>query len=140
LTEWIQPLSLRAPEVFLGAPWEAIVELWGFACFVSLPFTFSGLLTDDEKIYELIQGRVLFRGRSGPKDAWTAEEDQIAQMIELFGPIPASLRKRGKFSRKNFDNGESWVWRVIFNRPPAYFPGNFIAYQAIIPVFTARSS
>jgi serine/threonine-protein kinase SRPK3 len=75
-----------------------------------------GLLTDDEKIYELIQGRVLFRGRSGPKDAWTAEEDQIAQMIELFGPIPASLRKRGKFSNKYFDeDGESSAWRVIFN-------------------------
>lgn len=63
--------------------------------------------THEEQIYELLQGRVLFRGRPGPKDAWTAEEDQIAQMIELFGPIPASVRKRGKLSSKYFDeNGK----------------------------------
>jgi serine/threonine-protein kinase SRPK3 len=43
LTEWIQPLSLRAPEVFLGATWDASVDLWGFACVVSLPVTFTGL-------------------------------------------------------------------------------------------------
>jgi hypothetical protein len=60
-------------------------------------------LTHQEQMYELLQGRILFRGRSGPKNAWTAEEDQIAQIIELFGPIPASLQKRGKFSSKYFD-------------------------------------
>ncbi|KAH7396111.1 kinase-like domain-containing protein [Pyrenochaeta sp. MPI-SDFR-AT-0127] len=87
LTELIQPPSLRAPEVFLGAPWDSSVDIWGFACV----------------IYELLQGRVLFRGRPGPKDAWTAEEDQLAQMIELLGPIPVSVRKRGKRSNKFFD-------------------------------------
>ena len=59
--------------------------------------------TDNEKIYELLQGRVLFRGKLGPNAAWIAEEDRLAQMIELFGPIPASLRKRGEFSSKYFD-------------------------------------
>jgi serine/threonine-protein kinase SRPK3 len=34
LTECIQPPSLRAPEVFLGAPWDASVDVWGFACIV----------------------------------------------------------------------------------------------------------
>ena len=63
--------------------------------------------THKQQIYELLQGRVLFRGRSGPKNAWTAEEDQLAQMIELFGPIPASVRKRGRLSSKYFDeNGK----------------------------------
>ncbi|TID27422.1 putative dis1-suppressing protein kinase dsk1 [Venturia nashicola] len=72
------PLSLRAPEIFLGTPWDSSIDVWGFACI----------------IYELLYGRVLFRGRPGPKDVWTAEEDQIAQMIELFRPIPSSVQKR----------------------------------------------
>jgi serine/threonine-protein kinase SRPK3 len=64
-------------------------------------------LLKQKQIYELIQGRVLFRGRPGLKDAWTAEEDQIAQMIELFGPIPASIRQSGKLSTRYMDeNGE----------------------------------
>lgn len=77
---------------------------------------FNSLPADDEKIYELIQGRVLFRGKPGPNDAWTAEEDQLAQMVELFGPLPASLRTRGKLSCKYFDeDGESSVAKFIFN-------------------------
>ena len=42
-------------------------------------------------------------GRADPKGAWTSEEDQLAQMMELFGPIPASPRERGPQSSKYFD-------------------------------------
>jgi hypothetical protein len=66
-------------------------------------------------MYELLQGRVLFRGRPGPKDAWTAEEDQLAQMIELFGPIPSSVRKRGKLWSKFFDeDGKCIMYRLSY--------------------------
>lgn len=34
LTEWIQPPSLRAPEVILGIPWNTKVDLWSAACTV----------------------------------------------------------------------------------------------------------
>jgi hypothetical protein len=77
------------------------------ALYVSQPFV--SLSTHKEQIYELLQGRVPFRSRPGPKGVWTAEEDQIAQVIELFGPIPASIRKRGKLSSKYFDEDGKYL-------------------------------
>ncbi|MCJ1261598.1 hypothetical protein MMC22_001464 [Lobaria immixta] len=88
LTEWIQPKSLRAPEVFLGAPWGTKVDVWGAACL----------------IHELMQGRVLFSGKADPNGAWTEQGDQLAQMIELFGQLPSDLLSQGKYARKYFTN------------------------------------
>lgn len=34
LTEWIQPPSLRAPEVFLKASWSYPADIWSLACVV----------------------------------------------------------------------------------------------------------
>lgn len=38
LTEWIQPASLRAPEVILGMKWDTKVDVWSTACMVSCLF------------------------------------------------------------------------------------------------------
>ena len=38
LTEWIQPASLRAPEVILGMKWDNKVDVWSTACLVSCLF------------------------------------------------------------------------------------------------------
>lgn len=35
LTELIQPPSLRAPEVILGAKWGTSADMWSAACVVS---------------------------------------------------------------------------------------------------------
>jgi hypothetical protein len=64
---------------------------------------FDLIMTLYEQIYELLQGRVLFKGRPGPEGAWTAEEDHLAQMIELFGPLPAELLAEGSASKSYFD-------------------------------------
>ncbi|MCJ1398386.1 hypothetical protein MMC11_001584 [Xylographa trunciseda] len=87
LTDLIQPPSLRAPEVILRAGWDTSADIWSAACV----------------IFELLQGRILFKGRPDPNGAWTAEEDHLAQMIELFGPLPAGLLTEGSSSRSYFD-------------------------------------
>ena len=62
------------------------------------------IVTPDKQIFELLQGRVLFKGRPDPNGAWTAEEDHLAQIMELFGPLPTDLlaegRSSGSFSTK----------------------------------------
>lgn len=35
LTDRIQPLALRAPEVTIGAPWDVGVDIWSLGCLVS---------------------------------------------------------------------------------------------------------
>ncbi|KAI9749813.1 MAG: asparagine synthetase [Chaenotheca gracillima] len=87
LTEFIQPTSLRAPEVILGAKWDTSADIWNAACV----------------IYELLQGRVLFKGRPDPQGTWQAEDDHLAQMIELFGPLPPDLLAEGSSSGFYFD-------------------------------------
>ncbi|KAL9635251.1 MAG: hypothetical protein Q9204_002683 [Flavoplaca sp. TL-2023a] len=87
LTELIQPTSLRAPEVILRANWGPGADIWSAACV----------------IFELLQGRVLFKGRPDPNGAWTAEEDHLAQMMELLGPLPTDLLAEGRSSGSFFD-------------------------------------
>ena len=47
---------------------------------------------------------MLFKGRLDPTGAWTAEEDHLAEMIELFGPIPRDFIKEETCSRSYFDD------------------------------------
>ena len=61
-------------------------------------------LQRSRQIFELVQGRVLFGGKAAPQGGWTAEEDQFAQMIELFGYLPLDLLSQGKHTSKYFTN------------------------------------
>ena len=49
-----------------------------------------------------MQGRVLFNGKASPNGAWTEEEDQLAQMIELLGPFPLDLLSQGTYTTQYF--------------------------------------
>lgn len=83
-TDDIQTRQYRSPEVILGCDYDEKVDIWSAACIV----------------FELLTGDVLFQ----PKEArsFTKEEDHIAQIIELLGPIPERLRQRGDFTRELF--------------------------------------
>ena len=117
LTELIQPPSLRAPEVILRANWGTSADIWSAACVVSSLTSNTGLdpiLTPNKQIFELLQGRVLFKGRADPNGAWTAEEDHLAQMIELFGPLPKDLLAKGRSSGLLFDKDGMLKLLLIF--------------------------
>lgn len=87
--EDIQTRQYRSPEVILGAKYNWSVDIWSAACL----------------IFELLTGDYLFDPHSGLD--YDRDEDHLALMIELLGPMPRQLIKRGEFSRELFTrNGE----------------------------------
>lgn len=88
-TEDIQTRQYRSPEVILGAKYNSSVDIWSAACL----------------IFEMLTGDYLFDPYSGV--GYDRDEDHLALMIELLGPMPKQLAKRGEFSRELFNrNGE----------------------------------
>lgn len=88
-TEDIQTRQYRSPEIILGARYNSSVDIWSAACL----------------IFELLTGDYLFDPHTGID--YDRDEDHLALMIELLGPIPRYLTRRGDFSRELFSrNGE----------------------------------
>ncbi len=50
-----------------------------------------------------VKGHLSFPGTASRNDKWTAEDDRLAQLMEVFGPFPEAVRK-GVRSREFFDN------------------------------------
>ncbi|KAJ5908391.1 Protein kinase-like domain protein [Penicillium taxi] len=55
----IQSSALRAPEVTIGADWDAKVDIWSLGCLV----------------IEFVQGFVLFAGQASKNGSWTRKND-----------------------------------------------------------------
>lgn len=58
---------------------------------------------DFSKVVEFVQGIVLFSGQASEKGTWTAEDDQLARMSDIFGPFPLHFIKKGKRAAYFFD-------------------------------------
>lgn len=88
-TEDIQTRQYRSPEVILGVKYNSSVDIWSAACL----------------IFELLTGDYLFDPHSSLD--YDRDEDHLALMIELLGPMPRYLTRKGEFSRELFNrNGE----------------------------------
>ncbi|GAB0100737.1 SRSF protein kinase 1 [Sergentomyia squamirostris] len=85
-TEDIQTRQYRSIEVILGCGYDTSADIWSTACMA----------------FELATGDYLFEPHSGQN--YCRDEDHIAHMIELLGPIPHKLIFSGSMSQ------------VIFNR------------------------
>ncbi|PXF43327.1 Protein kinase dsk1 [Gracilariopsis chorda] len=88
-TEDIQTRQYRSPEVILGVKYNRSVDIWSAACL----------------IFELLTGDYLFDPHSSLE--YDRDEDHLALMVELLGPMPRYLTRKGEFSRELFTrNGE----------------------------------
>ena len=83
-TEDIQTRQYRSLEVILGAGYGPSADLWSLACMA----------------FELATGDYLFEPHSG--ENYSRDEDHIAHVIELLGPIPYDIAMMGKYSGEFF--------------------------------------
>mmetsp|Transcript_1980 Transcript_1980/g.5243 ORF Transcript_1980/g.5243 Transcript_1980/m.5243 type:complete len:690 (-) Transcript_1980:165-2234(-) len=88
-TEDIQTRQYRSPEVILGAGYDTSSDVWSLACVV----------------FEVATGDFLFDPHSG-RD-YDRDEDHLALMQELLGPVPRSFLERCEYARDFYDsNGD----------------------------------
>ncbi|KAL7907395.1 kinase-like domain-containing protein [Trichoderma velutinum] len=78
LIEVIQPVALRAPEVIIGAPWDASTDWWNFGAV----------------LLEVFRAVRMFDGR-GPPDGNYDSREHLIEIIDLFGPFPKKLLENG---------------------------------------------
>ena len=85
-TDLIQTRQYRSPETIIGVPYDTSADIWSCACM----------------IFEMFTGDFLFEPRRG--DTFEEDDDHLAQMIELLGPMPLNFAKSGKHYSKFFDD------------------------------------
>ncbi|KAM7005765.1 SRSF protein kinase 3-like [Tautogolabrus adspersus] len=84
-TEDIQTCQYRSVEVLIGANYSTPADIWSTACMA----------------FELATGDYLFDPQSGA--TFTREEDHIAHIIELLGPLPSQFAISGRNSKQYFN-------------------------------------
>ncbi|XP_020489486.2 SRSF protein kinase 3-like isoform X2 [Labrus bergylta] len=84
-TEDIQTCQYRSVEVLIGADYSTPADIWSTACMA----------------FELATGDYLFDPLSGA--TFTREEDHIAHIIELLGPLPSEFALSGRNSKRYFN-------------------------------------
>ena len=85
-TSQIQTRQYRSPETIIGVPYGPSADIWSLACMT----------------FELLTGDFLFEPRKGYY--YDKDDDHLAQMVELLGPMPKNFALSGKNSRRFFDS------------------------------------
>lgn len=78
LTENIQPVALRAPEVLIRAPWDTKVDWWNL----------GAVILEIYRAIRLLDGGV-------PPDGHYELKQHLAEIVDLFGPFPGTLLEKG---------------------------------------------
>jgi len=80
-TDDIQTRPYRCPEVLLGCKYSTSADMWSFGCLV----------------FELATGSILFDPQTGGSE-YNRDEDHLAQIVEILGPLPKTLVAKGSHS------------------------------------------
>jgi serine/threonine-protein kinase SRPK3 len=87
-TEDIQTRQYRAPEAIIGrTDWGFTADVWSVACLT----------------FELLTAEYLFDPQ-GQGELFSRDVDHYAQIIELLGDVPTSLKMGGRYSTDIFDS------------------------------------
>jgi serine/threonine-protein kinase SRPK3 len=78
LTESIQPVALRAPEVLIGAPWDKTTDWWNL----------GAVYLEGFRAIRMFSGCV-------PRDGPYHVKDHLAEIVDLFGPFAKTFLERG---------------------------------------------
>ncbi|KAF3769136.1 kinase-like protein [Cryphonectria parasitica EP155] len=78
LSELIQPVTLRAPEVLIQAPWDATTDWWNLGAV----------------LLEVFRCVRMFDGR-GPPDGHYDLRQHLHEIVTYFGPFPKALLEKG---------------------------------------------
>ncbi|XP_034023187.1 SRSF protein kinase 2-like [Thalassophryne amazonica] len=97
-TEDIQTCQYRSVEVLIGADYSMPADIWSTAC----------------TAFELATGDYLFDPQPGA--TFSLEEDHIAHIIELLGPLPTQFALSGRKSKQYF-NRKGKLWRISNLKP-----------------------
>ncbi|XP_037535216.1 SRSF protein kinase 2-like [Nematolebias whitei] len=84
-SEDIQTCQYRSIEVLIGAEYDTAADIWSTACMA----------------FELATGDYLFDPQAGA--AFSREEDHIAHIIELLGPLPSQFVLSGRNAKHYFN-------------------------------------
>ncbi|KAJ6001013.1 hypothetical protein N7481_001422 [Penicillium waksmanii] len=87
LSDVVQSPALRAPEVTIGAHWDASIDIWSLGCL----------------IVEFVQGIVPFSGVASKYGSWTVDDDRLARTIEILGNFPPELLRKGNRTAEFFN-------------------------------------
>ncbi|KAG7925499.1 hypothetical protein KL925_004514 [Ogataea polymorpha] len=98
-TDDIQTRQYRAPEVILGANWGCSSDIWSVGCL----------------LFELLTGDYLFDPTEGP--TFSKNDDHLAQIIELVGPISRHVLEEG-YNTKRYFHSDMKTLRQIKNLKP----------------------
>ncbi|KAL8139561.1 hypothetical protein V2J09_005582 [Rumex salicifolius] len=79
VTPYLVSRFYRAPEIILGLAYDHPLDMWSVACCM----------------YELYTGKVLFPGATN--------NDMLRLHMELKGPFPKKMLRKGAFTAQNFD-------------------------------------
>ena len=82
LSSYVQSRSYRAPEVILGLPYDAKIDLWSLGTILA----------------ELFTGYVLFQNDS--------IATMLARLVAILGPFPAEMIDEGRHASSFFSNNE----------------------------------
>uniref|UniRef100_A0A7E4ZZM0 non-specific serine/threonine protein kinase n=1 Tax=Panagrellus redivivus TaxID=6233 RepID=A0A7E4ZZM0_PANRE len=86
-TEEIQTREYRSPEAILGSAYCTSADIWSAACL----------------IFELVSGDYLFYPEANEDLDYDIDDDHVAKMIEVCGPIPNPLFRDGRRFYDIFD-------------------------------------
>jgi len=88
LSELIQPIALRSPEVLIGVPWDWKTDWWNLGAV----------------ILEVFRGVRMFT-RKDHQNSLYMVKNHLEEIVDFSGPFPKSL----------LDQGASEIFREIFN-------------------------